>query len=53
MADLNRILPKGTLVPVPILSSVTFGAPLTLGEGERKGGFLERMRQALLDLKDT
>ncbi len=52
MHNLNKILPKGTFIPVPLLSNVTFGAPLQIGEGERKTEFLERMRQGLLDLKE-
>ena len=48
--NLNRVMPKGALVPVPLLCTVTFGAPLRLREGEGKGLFLERCRAALLAL---
>lgn len=45
--NLNRILPKGEVVPVPLLSSITLGPPLRLGDGETKEGFLARMRAEL------
>jgi 1-acyl-sn-glycerol-3-phosphate acyltransferase len=48
--NLNRVMPKGEFVPVPLLCTVTFGAPLTLREGEDKARFLERARDALLAL---
>ncbi|MEL6768217.1 MAG: lysophospholipid acyltransferase family protein, partial [Pseudomonadota bacterium] len=46
--NLNRVLPKGEIVPVPLLCTVTFGAPLHLREGEEKDAFLNRARDALL-----
>jgi 1-acyl-sn-glycerol-3-phosphate acyltransferase len=49
--NVQRVMPKGEVVPVPILCTVTFGAPLVLGEGEDKASFLERARQAVLDLR--
>jgi 1-acyl-sn-glycerol-3-phosphate acyltransferase len=51
MENLNRILPKGEFLPVPLLSSITFGAPLPNVENETKSAFLERARKALCDLK--
>ena len=48
---MQRVMPKGEVVPVPILCSVTFGAPLTLGHGEEKRAFLERARNAVLKLR--
>jgi len=51
--NMTRILPKGELLPVPMLSRVVFGAPLTLQPGEEKRAFLERMRDALLALRDA
>jgi 1-acyl-sn-glycerol-3-phosphate acyltransferase len=50
--NLNRILPRGEVLPVPLLSSITIGAPLWLHQGESKDGFLERARQAILQLKE-
>jgi 1-acyl-sn-glycerol-3-phosphate acyltransferase len=51
LENLNRILPKGEFMPVPLLSAVTFGAPLRLQPGETKGAFLERAWQALHALR--
>jgi 1-acyl-sn-glycerol-3-phosphate acyltransferase len=50
MENLGRVLPKGEFVPVPLLCSVNFGAPMRLRDGEDKASFLGRARQALLDL---
>jgi hypothetical protein len=49
--NMTRILPKGEVLPVPLLSRVTFGAPLRLEAGEEKRAFNERMREALLALR--
>jgi 1-acyl-sn-glycerol-3-phosphate acyltransferase len=51
--NVQRVMPKGEVVPVPILCSVTFGAPIVLQEGEDRGAFLTRARQAVLDLRET
>ncbi len=48
IANVQRVMPKGEVVPVPILCTVTFGAPLQLAEGEDKRAFLERAREAVL-----
>lgn len=48
--NLNRVMPKGEILPVPLLCSVSFGAALRLEEGEDKAAFLERMRAAMLAL---
>ena len=52
LENLNRILPKGEALPVPMLSRVTFGAPLQTGQDDAKDEFLARARTALLRLKD-
>ena len=49
--NVQRVMPKGEVVPVPILCTVTFGAPLHLQEGEDKRDFLQRARQAVIDLR--
>jgi len=46
--NVQRVMPKGEVVPVPILCSVTFGAPMLLQPGEDKRAFLERAREAVL-----
>jgi 1-acyl-sn-glycerol-3-phosphate acyltransferase len=51
--NLNRILPKGELLLVPLLGSITFGAPFRMAAGESKAEFLTRARSALLDLKEA
>jgi 1-acyl-sn-glycerol-3-phosphate acyltransferase len=48
--NLNRVLPKGEFVPVPLLCTVTFGAPIAVEPGEDSVLFRERSRQALLAL---
>lgn len=50
MENLGRVLPKGEAIPVPLLCSVNFGAPLRLAPGEEKHAFLERARRSLLEL---
>jgi len=48
--NLGRVMPKGALVPVPLLCTLTFGCPLTLQPDETKPAFLDRARGALLAL---
>lgn len=48
--NVNRVLPKGEILPVPMLGSVTIGTPLTLAEGEAKDEFLARARAAVCQL---
>ncbi len=49
--NLKRVLPKGTLVPIPLACTVRFGTPIVLAEGEDKSSFLARARSAMLDLR--
>jgi 1-acyl-sn-glycerol-3-phosphate acyltransferase len=49
--NVQRVMPKGEVVPVPILCTVTFGTPLRLEPGEDKHVFLERARAAVLALR--
>ena len=51
--NLNRILPRGEILPVPILSCISFGAPLQMMENETKTDFLERARRAVIQLHQT
>jgi 1-acyl-sn-glycerol-3-phosphate acyltransferase len=51
--NVQRVMPKGEVVPVPILCSVTFGAPLTLQPGEDKRVFLDRARAAVIALREV
>ena len=50
IANLNRVMPKGRFLPLPLLCTTSFGAPLSLEDGEGKEHFLERSRAALLAL---
>lgn len=50
LENLHRSMPKGALVPVPIICTVRFGAPIALREGESKEQFLERARDAVIAL---
>lgn len=51
LENLNRILPKGEILPVPMLSRVVFGPPLAARVAEDKHDFLARARDALTQLK--
>ncbi len=51
--NVQRVMPKGEVVPVPILCSVTFGAPIALGLEESRTDFLTRARDAVMALKQT
>lgn len=48
LENLNRILPKGEAVPLPVTGRITFGQPMRLQPGEGKTQFLLRARTALL-----
>lgn len=51
LENLNRILPKGEVLPVPMLSRVVFGRPLARIPGEDKAAFLARARRGLIQLR--
>jgi 1-acyl-sn-glycerol-3-phosphate acyltransferase len=51
--NVQHVLPKGEVVPVPVLCSVTFGAPIQLQEGEDRAAFLKRARAAVIALRDV
>lgn len=51
LENLNRVLPKGELVPVPLMSRVLFGRPLRPHPDETKAVFLERALRALVELQ--
>jgi 1-acyl-sn-glycerol-3-phosphate acyltransferase len=50
IANLNRVMPKGRVLPLPLLCTTSFGAPLHLDSEESKEQFLSRSRDALLAL---
>jgi 1-acyl-sn-glycerol-3-phosphate acyltransferase len=49
--NVQRVMPKGEVVPVPVLCTVTFGAPCNLQPNETKAAFLARARDAVIALK--
>ena len=51
--NLNRVLPRGEFLPVPLLSCIKFGPPIWLETGEAKTDFLARAREAVRKLKET
>lgn len=51
LENLNRILPKGEFLPAPLVSTLTFGAPVRIEDGEHKHDFLERARNAVVSLR--
>jgi 1-acyl-sn-glycerol-3-phosphate acyltransferase len=51
--NVQRVMPKGEVVPVPVLCSVTFGAPVALGENEPRADFLVRAREAVMALREV
>lgn len=46
--NLNRVMPKGEIVPVPLICSVIFGETTHLRPNESKDEFLVRMQGAVL-----
>jgi 1-acyl-sn-glycerol-3-phosphate acyltransferase/predicted protein tyrosine phosphatase len=51
LENVDRILPKGTFLPVPLRARVTFGPPVHLSAGEEKAAFLDRARARLVELR--
>jgi 1-acyl-sn-glycerol-3-phosphate acyltransferase len=49
----NRILPKGEILPVPLLGGVSFGGPIKLENGEDKVTFLDRAQTAVKALQKS
>jgi 1-acyl-sn-glycerol-3-phosphate acyltransferase len=48
--NLARVMPKGRVLPLPLLCTATFGPPVHLLPGEEKTAFIARARAALLAL---
>lgn len=51
VANLNEVMPKGEVIPLPLMATVIFGAPIRVEEGEEIGPFLARAADALVALK--
>lgn len=51
--NIQRVMPKGEIVPVPVLCTVTFGSPMQVADGEDRRTFLDRARLAVMHLRDV
>ena len=51
--NLNRALPKGEILPIPIICTVTFGPPIQILLNETKEDFLARAQAALAKVAET
>lgn len=51
--NVQRVMPKGRVVPVPVLCSVTFGVPMQVLPDENCAAFLQRARAAVIALRDV
>jgi 1-acyl-sn-glycerol-3-phosphate acyltransferase len=49
----RRVMPKGKLVPLPLLCTLTVGAPITIAADEERDVFVARTRDALLALRPS
>lgn len=47
----KRVMPKGKLLPLPLLCTLTVGAPITIAADETRDAFVDRTRAALLALQ--
>lgn len=50
--NMNRIMPKGEFLPVPLMSCITIGPPMWLESGESKNDFLKRARNEIAKLRE-
>jgi len=50
LENLNRVMPKGSVAPVPFSCTVRFGTPLARIDGESRDDFLIRAREAVVTL---
>lgn len=51
--NLHRSMPKGILIPIPTICSVRFGAPLPHSPDDSKEDFLNRARNAVIQLAES
>ena len=51
--NVQRVMPKGEVVPVPILCTVVFGPPIALAPDEERRAFLDRARAAVMALREV
>jgi 1-acyl-sn-glycerol-3-phosphate acyltransferase len=48
--NLNRVMPKGEFIPIPLICTVTFGSAIHIAPEESKDMFIARSELALLAL---
>lgn len=53
LENMGRVMPKGEIVPVPLICTLIFGPAMHLQPQETKEEFLERARNALLNLQPS
>lgn len=51
IANLSSVMPKGEVIPLPLMVRVIFGTPVELGEAETRAEFLTRAADALVALQ--
>ena len=49
--NVQRVLPKGMVVPIPLACTVRYGAPLQFAPDVGKKMFLDMVRDSLLNLR--
>jgi 1-acyl-sn-glycerol-3-phosphate acyltransferase len=50
ISNLNHVMPKGQIIPVPLICTLSFGAPIHLDANETKEAFLTRASNSLMAL---
>ena len=50
IANVTEIMPKGEVIPLPLICTVTFGEPIHVQDDESKDDFLRRAETALVGL---
>ena len=53
LENLFRILPKGEILPLPLIANLYVGLPLTLAPEETRQAFLDRLKKELMNLMPT
>jgi 1-acyl-sn-glycerol-3-phosphate acyltransferase len=52
ISNLNHVMPKGQIIPVPLICTLSFGAPIRLDANESKDAFLARAAASLLAMSN-
>lgn len=51
--NMNQVMPRGEILPIPLICTVTFGAPIRIKSRESKDKFLGRASEALSALAEA